>query len=69
MFARIILSWFPINQSGGLGTVYEFLGRLTEPVLAPIRRIIPPMGMGGMGFDFSPIIVLIAIGLLRGAIC
>ena len=69
MFARIILSWFPINQSGGLGTVYEFLGRLTEPVLAPIRRIIPPLGMGGMGFDLSPLVVLLGIGLLRGAIC
>ena len=66
MFARIILSWFPMSQGGGLGTVYEFLGRLTEPVLGPIRRIIPPLGMGGMGFDLSPMVVLLAIYLLRG---
>jgi YggT family protein len=69
MFARIILSWFPISPSGGLSTIYGFLFTLTEPVLGPIRRIIPPLGMGGMGFDLSPLIVLLAIGLIRGAIC
>jgi YggT family protein len=69
MFARIILSWFPISPSGGLSTIYGFLFTLTEPVLGPIRRIIPPLGMGGMGFDLSPLIVLLGIGLIRGAIC
>ena len=69
MFARIILSWFPISPNGGLSTVYSFLFTLTEPILGPIRRLIPPIGMGGMGFDLSPLIVLLGIGLLRGAIC
>ncbi len=69
MFASIILSWFPTSQGGGLGTIKEFLGRLTEPVLRPIRKVIPPIGMGGMGFDLSPLIVLLGIGVLRSAIC
>ena len=51
LFARIIISWFPINPGGGMSTVYGFLYSLTEPVLGPIRRIIPPIGMGGMGLD------------------
>jgi len=36
------------------------LGRLVEPLLAPIRRLMPPTGM----FDFSPLILLLAVQLL-----
>jgi YggT family protein len=69
MFARIILSWFPISPNSGMATVYGFLYALTEPVLGPIRRIIPPIGAGGMGIDLSPIIVFFGITILRSAIC
>ena len=69
MFARIILSWFPINPGSGMATVYGFLYSITEPVLAPIRRVIPPIGAGGMGLDLSPIVVFIAITILQSAIC
>ena len=69
MFARIILSWFPVEPGSGLASVYGFLYAITEPVLGPIRRVIPPMGMGGMGLDLSPLVVFFAISILRGAIC
>lgn len=69
MFARIILSWFPISPNSGLASVYGFLYTITEPVLGPIRRIIPPMGMGGMGLDLSPLVVFFGISILRSAIC
>ena len=69
MFARIILSWFPIEPGSGLASVYGFLYAITEPVLGPIRRVIPPMGMGGMGLDLSPLVVFFGITILRSAIC
>jgi YggT family protein len=69
MFARIILSWFPVKPGSGLATVYGFLYTITEPVLGPIRRVIPPLGAGGMGIDLSPIIVFFGITILQGAIC
>ena len=69
MFARIILSWFPINPGSGLASVYGFLYSITEPVLGPIRRVIPPLGMGGMGLDLSPLVVFFGISILRSAIC
>jgi len=69
MFARIILSWFPVEPGSGLASVYGFLYAITEPVLGPIRRVIPPMGMGGMGLDLSPLVVFFGISILRGAIC
>jgi YggT family protein len=55
LFARAILSWFPLRSDSPFVPVARFLNTITEPVLAPFRRIIPPMGM----FDVSFIIVLL----------
>ena len=69
LFARIILSWFPMEPGSTMASIFGFLYAITEPVLGPIRRVIPPMGMGGMGLDLSPLIVILGISLLRGVIC
>ncbi|HET7489106.1 MAG TPA: YggT family protein [Acidimicrobiales bacterium] len=69
LFARIILSWFPIAPESPMAKVYSILYAVTEPVLGPIRRVLPPVGMGGMGLDLSPMIVTIGIIVIRGAIC
>ncbi len=69
LFARIILSWFPISPGSGMSSIYGFLHTVTEPVLAPIRRLIPPIGMGGMGLDLSPMIVTFGLVFISGAIC
>lgn len=54
IFIRIILSW--ISQ-GGYNPATAIITTLTEPVLRPFRRIIPPMG----GFDISPIFAIILL--------
>jgi YggT family protein len=64
IIVRIVLSWFPLSSGSPLTTVYELVYRITEPVLGPVRRILPPIGMGGMGLDLSPIVVIIVINLL-----
>lgn len=64
MFGRIILSWFPIAPDSPMAKVFEFLYAVTEPVLGPVRRLLPPVGVGGMGLDLSPIIVSLGIQLL-----
>jgi YggT family protein len=60
IFMRIVVSWgaSPTNR------LLHLLIRLTEPVLAPFRRVIPPLGM----FDISPIIVLLLLDLLQLAV-
>jgi YggT family protein len=68
MLPTAILSWFRIDPRSTLGQVQRFLYRATEPVLAPVRRIIRPMG----GLDISFIVVFlvaefVAIPLLGGA--
>ncbi len=54
---RVVFSWMNPNPSNPL---VRFVYVVTEPVLAPVRRVLPPMG----GFDFSPIVVFIAIAIL-----
>jgi YggT family protein len=64
IFVRVILSWFPISPDSPLAAVYRFVYALTEPVLGPIRRVMPGIGVGGMGLDLSPIIALLALQLI-----
>ena len=64
VIGRILLSWFPISPESPMSSVFSFLYRITEPVLGPIRRLLPPIGMGGMALDLSPIIVLFLLQLV-----
>jgi YggT family protein len=64
VFGRVILSWFPISPGSALASVYSVVYSLTEPVLGPIRRVMPSVGLGGMGLDLSPIIVFFALELI-----
>jgi YggT family protein len=56
IFARVIMSWLPLNPDN---PIVRVLLNITEPILGPIRRIMPRMGM----LDLSPFFALILIGL------
>jgi YggT family protein len=60
LIARAILSWFPIQSNSPFLPVARFLNTVTEPVLAPFRRIIPPAGM----FDMSFLVAVIVVEIL-----
>jgi YggT family protein len=64
LFARAILSWFPVRPGTGLSSFLHVLMQLTEPVLAPVRRVIPPAGM----FDLSFIVVFIGLEIIISAV-
>jgi YggT family protein len=56
---RAVLSWFPVGSSG-MRSVNHWLYVLTEPVVAPLRRVIPPLGI----FDISYMIACLAVYLV-----
>ena len=58
VLVAVILSWLPATRRSPLGMIVY---RLTEPVLAPIRQALPPMG----GVDLSPMVLLLALQLLK----
>ena len=59
---RAVLSWFPVRGGTFMASLNTLLFELTEPVLKPVRRVIPPAGM----FDTSFIIVFFVLVILRG---
>lgn len=60
VLGRVLVSWVDTRRSSHLS---EFLYAATEPILAPIRRLLPPMGM----LDLSPMIVLLVLGIVLRA--
>lgn len=64
LIGRIVLSWFPVSGTGVMAGVQRFLYAVTEPVLAPLRSLLPPVRFGAVGIDLSPIIVFFALNIL-----
>lgn len=61
ILGRVLMSWFDPSRSN---QVSRFLIQATEPILAPVRRLLPQSGM----FDFSALIVLLILGTLMRAV-
>ena len=61
VLVAVILSWVALDRRNPLVTITH---ALTEPVLAPIRRVLPPMA----GLDLSPMVLLIALQILKGLV-
>lgn len=59
----IIFSWFPMEPDGPVSSLYLGLRRITDPVLEPVRRVIPPIGGR---IDVSPMLVLLVLFTIRG---
>jgi YggT family protein len=57
MFPMAILSWFRVQPGTTLSRIQYFLHQATEPVLRPVRRVIPPMGT----LDLSFIVVFLVL--------
>jgi YggT family protein len=58
---RAVLSWFPVRGGTFLASLNTLLFDITEPVLRPVRRVVPPAGM----FDTSFLIVFLGLMILR----
>jgi len=61
---RAVLSWFPVRQGTFLAGLNSLLFDLTEPVLRPVRRVIPPAGM----LDTSFIVVFFVLIIAQSAV-
>lgn len=64
ILGRAILSWFVRNPYDTLGKIYSLVIQITEPILAPCRRLLARFGMMGT-IDFSPILALIGLSIIR----
>ncbi len=55
---RVLLSWFNVNP---FHPIVAFLDQITEPILGPLRRVIPPIGM----IDITPIVALVLLQVVE----
>ncbi|MDB5057812.1 MAG: hypothetical protein JWO59_1284 [Chloroflexi bacterium] len=55
ILARVLMSWFAVGTAAG--PVVRLLDDITEPILGPLRRVIPPIGM----IDITPIVAIFLI--------
>jgi YggT family protein len=70
LLVRVVLSWIQLAGvrppvTGPLRSAYDLLFDVTEPVLRPLRRIIPPAGM----FDLSVLVAFVIIVVLQQVFC
>jgi YggT family protein len=60
LLGRAVLSWFPPSYNSPLNPIRRVLFVLTEPILAPFRRVIPPAG----GLDLSFLVAFIVVEII-----
>lgn len=65
IFARAIFSWFDPQFSSQIGRV---LYQITEPIIAPIRQVLPPMGMLDLSVLVALLLLMILQQLIRSAL-
>ena len=70
LLARFVLDWVQMfarqwRPSGPVAVLCEALYSLTDPPLRAVRRVMPPIRLGGASIDLSPMILLIGIYLLQ----
>ena len=63
--ARAVLSWFPMSPGSALAPIARILVDVTEPVLAPLRRVIPQAGV----IDLSFLVAFFGLSIIRNIIC
>lgn len=69
LIARIVLEWLQLPFDHPVTRVRAVLRAVTDPVLVPIRRVVPPLRAGGVALDLSPLVVFAILIVLRAIIC
>ncbi len=65
LILRAVLSWFPVRSGSAMASINSVLFQLTEPLLAPLRRVIPPAGM----FDLSYLALFFIVIIIQSILC
>ena len=68
LLARIVLSWVPSLPEPLIGLA-RLVRAVTDPLLLPLRSLLPPVQLGGMALDLSPLVLFFAIQIVGGLLC
>lgn len=65
----VVASWVPAAEGHPIRSLKDTLDRVFNPMLRPIRGLLPPVRLGGVGLDLSPLALMIAFLLAQRIIC
>lgn len=68
LIAHVIFSWVP-RPPEPIMPLVKGVHQLVEPVARPIRNVLPPLRIGGVGLDLSILVLLLVVILLQSAFC
>jgi YggT family protein len=71
LVVRVVLDWvgvFAPGGGGGVVTARRWTHAVTEPVIAPVRRVLPPLRLGAVSIDLAFTVVFLAVVVLRGVV-
>jgi YggT family protein len=71
LVVRVVVDWVGVLAPGGGGgvvTVRRWTLAVTEPVIAPVRRVLPPLRLGAVSIDLAFTAVFLAVIVLRGVV-
>jgi YggT family protein len=71
LVARVVLDWVGVltpGGSGGMVRAREWVHAVTEPVIAPVRRLVPPVRFGSVSIDLAFTLVFVAVVVLRSLV-
>jgi YggT family protein len=68
LLVRIILSWVP-RLPEPVQPLARGVRALTDPLLIPLRQVLPPVRIGMAGLDLSPLVLFFGIIILQGLLC
>lgn len=67
LFAHIILSWIrTINST--IWQIADAVDKLVNPMLSPLRRIVPTVDLGGIALDLSVLVAFVLLGIIRATL-
>ncbi|MDA8380740.1 MAG: YggT family protein [Actinomycetota bacterium] len=61
LIVAAILTWFPASPSSPLNPIRRVVGAVTDPVLSVVRRVVPPIPLGGASLDLSVILLVVVL--------
>ena len=73
LVVRVVLDWSvmlagPAVPGSARSKALDVIYRITEPILAPVRKVLPPLRAGGVSIDLAFIVVFLAIGVIRSSL-
>lgn len=68
LIVRIILDWVQVPAGHPVGRLRTALASVTDPLLVPLRRLIPPVRLGAVALDVSVIVLLVGLQILYGVL-